>query len=335
MTKKAELEPRFAIPDSTPRSSKTTIVISGIKFYVYGLEEAVSKPGAVKPREVACLFLAHNRTRTHLVTEGIAQEILWRYGEGITGFGGTKEKPGSLPLIAATFDMRNHGQREISKPANLTWKGGNEDHAADLLSLIAGSAQDLHLLITYLPAYLPQVKITRNLVFGVSLGAHTAWRLPPLLATRSTPAAAAKIDSMALVVGSPYLTALLLSRLGIEAESLGTTIERLHEVPYERLESIMTPQQKRRWPEPVHQIATAMDAEIADNWPAGIKMLIQNGVVDPLVPDRFTRPWTSGRGVGVGERVGNVEYHVQENTGHSCTKEMVARIADWLRELLG
>jgi hypothetical protein len=53
------MEPRFSIPDSTPRSSKTPLVVSGLQIYIYGLEDLKIKEGV----EVAVLWLAHNRTR--------------------------------------------------------------------------------------------------------------------------------------------------------------------------------------------------------------------------------------------------------------------------------
>ncbi len=35
----AKMEPRFSLPDSTPRSSKRELVIGGVKTYIYGLDE--------------------------------------------------------------------------------------------------------------------------------------------------------------------------------------------------------------------------------------------------------------------------------------------------------
>lgn len=100
-------EPRFSLPPSTPKSSKTELAIGGLKIYVYGLEEAIASQTADHNGEVAVLYLAHNRTRTYLVTEGIAHEVLHRYRED-------KTKAQSVPLIAVTMNMRNHGDREVS-----------------------------------------------------------------------------------------------------------------------------------------------------------------------------------------------------------------------------
>lgn len=100
-------EPRFSLPPTTPKSSKTELAIGGLKIYVYGLEEALGSQHSDGNDEVAVLHLAHNRTRTYLVTEGIAHEVLYRYRED-------KSKSRSVPLIAVTMNMRNHGDREVS-----------------------------------------------------------------------------------------------------------------------------------------------------------------------------------------------------------------------------
>lgn len=95
------LEPRFALPPTTPRSSKTPLVVGGVQIYIYGLDE-VDK---VEGRDIAVLYLAHNRTRTYLVTEGIAHEILHRYR--------TDGRRKRVDMIAVTLNMRNHGDREV------------------------------------------------------------------------------------------------------------------------------------------------------------------------------------------------------------------------------
>ena len=111
------LEPRFSLPPTTPRSSKTSLVIGGITIYIYGLLELEQKSGV----DVAVLYLAHNRTRTYLVTQGIAHEILHRYRSD-----GRKKK---VEMIAVTMNMRNHGDREVltsstAFPSMVTYQNG-------------------------------------------------------------------------------------------------------------------------------------------------------------------------------------------------------------------
>ncbi|TQW01064.1 hypothetical protein IF1G_00995 [Cordyceps javanica] len=103
------MEPRFSLPLETPRSSKTPLVIGGVQIYVYGLEELQDYPG-----EITVLHLAHNRTRTYLVTEAIAHEILHRHRRN----GGGKSR---RPLIAVTMNMRNHGDHLCAGEPDLGW----------------------------------------------------------------------------------------------------------------------------------------------------------------------------------------------------------------------
>jgi hypothetical protein len=95
------MEPRFSLPASTPHSSKKELVIGGVKIYIYGLEELKRKSCV----EIAVLYLAHMRTRTYLVTEAIAHEVLHRYRND-----GRRKK---VEMIAVTMDMRNHGERVV------------------------------------------------------------------------------------------------------------------------------------------------------------------------------------------------------------------------------
>ncbi|OZJ02472.1 hypothetical protein BZG36_05135 [Bifiguratus adelaidae] len=303
------MEPRFSLPDSTPRSSKKEVVIGGLRVYVYGLEELTHKSDV----EVAVLYLAHNRTRTYLVTEGIAHEVLHRYR--------SDGRAGKPELIAVTFNMRNHGDREISADANKTWKDGNEAHGLDLLSLIDGSAQDFSLVLKYLPAYLPWFKKFYNVVGGISLGGHTAWRIAAL--------AGEHIHAMWVVVGCPNLTSLLLSRLGVNPACLHTSTEDLYMIPYDNLYAAMTDEQRRRWPRRLSELLGDSDRAVDEKLPAHIPLLLQHGVLDPLVPYKYTVPWVEAH-----KDTHRVELFVQENTGHSCTKEMVTRFAVWLDELL-
>lgn len=100
------LEPRFSLPPSTPLSSKTELVVGGLKVYIYGLDEVEISKSPENNGEIAVLYMAHNRTRTYRVMEDMAHEILHRYRTDTR-----KGKP--LGLIALTMNMRNHGDREV------------------------------------------------------------------------------------------------------------------------------------------------------------------------------------------------------------------------------
>ncbi|KAJ4147474.1 hypothetical protein LMH87_001988 [Akanthomyces muscarius] len=306
------LEPRFSLPRETPRSSKKSLVIGGVQIFVYGLEELQEQSG-----EVTVLYLAHNRTRTYLVTEAIAHEILHRHR--------SNSRDRQRPMIAVTMNMRNHGDREICPRANLTWTGGNENHGMDLLSTISGATHDFKLILDYLPCYLPQFTKLHNIMMGVSLGGHTAWRLPALLAP-------GQLSGIIIVVGCPSLTSLLLERLDFDASSVGLEASQLHEASYDMLEAHMTAEQRRRWPRSLANLVRQADLEIEYKFPMDVPMILCNGKYDRLVPAVHTASWLERRQRRQcgGDAAADTELFVQDNTGHSCTKKMVAKIADWI-----
>jgi hypothetical protein len=198
----------------------------------------------------------------------------------------------------------------------------------DLLSTISASAQDFKLILDYLPTYFPQFTHFHNVMLGVSLGGHTAYRLASLLSPN-------QIQGFCIVVGCPSLGSLLLSRLGIDASALGTTTSELGSVSYERLETVMTKEQRRRWPRALAEIIFDSDRAVYEMFPVDVPLLICNGKQDPLVPTFFTGKWLEKRRENklVPGEEGNVKFFVQDNTGHSCTKEMVAMIADWIMSM--
>ncbi|CRG87186.1 hypothetical protein PISL3812_04203 [Talaromyces islandicus] len=315
------LEPRFSLPPSTPLSSKTELAIGGLKIYIYGLDEVHHSKSLDNNGEIAVLYMAHNRTRTYRVMEDMAHEILHRYRTDTR-----KGRP--MGLIAVTMNMRNHGDREVFPPANKTWKDGNENHAMDLTSMISGSAQDFKLVVDYLPCYLPQFSRFYNIMAGVSLGGHTAWRIASL-------AAPGQFHAYAMVVGCPQLTPLLLSRLGIDQSAVGPEDMQHDTLKYDDLELIMTPEQRRRWPRSLAEMIYRDDRKVTYQFPTNVPLLLCNGVHDTLVPAKYTASWLEERRRR--EAPGSeqdVTFYVQENTGHSCTKEMVAMMAGWLRDIL-
>jgi hypothetical protein len=195
----------------------------------------------------------------------------------------------------------------------------------DLHSLITGSAQDFVLILEYLPSYLPQFTHFHNIMTGISLGGHTAYRIASL--------AVNKFEGFAIVVGCPTLTSLLLNRLGISSAAFGGTD--LVDVRYDKLEKIMNEEQKRRWPKALAESIRQGDEIVYEEFPVKVPLLLCNGKHDPLVPAFYTGSWLEKRRENIlsPEEQKNVNFFVQENTGHSCTKEMVAMIASWLGDL--
>lgn len=186
----------------------------------------------------------------------------------------------------------------------------------DLISMISGAAQDFKLVVDYLPCYLPQFTRFYNIMVGVSLGAHTAWRIASL-------AFPGQFHAYAMVVGCPNLTELLLSRLGLDPEANKQNIDNLYQH--------MTLEHQRRWPRSLAEIVRRDDRKVADEFPTDVPLLLCNGLHDKLVPAKYTAAWVEERRRKSDQ---HVTFFVQENTGHSCTKEMVAMIAVWLRDIL-
>lgn len=159
---------------------------------------------------------------------------------------------------------------------------------------------------------------------GISLGGHTAYRLASL--------APGQIAAYAIVVGCPSLETLLLSRLGIDFAALGTTVADIGGVPYDKLEEVMNIEQRRRWPKVLAKLMREGDRKAYEKFPTDVPVLLCNGRQDSLVPQFHTASWLEkrredGRYLGREEKL---EFFVQDNTGHSCTKEMVAMIAAWI-----
>ncbi|KAJ5672757.1 hypothetical protein N7507_001884 [Penicillium longicatenatum] len=291
------------------------MAIGGLRIYVYGLEEVNASQSSEQTGEVAVLYMAHNRTRTYRVMEDMAHEILHRYRTD-------KRQGGSVGLIAVTMNMRNHGDREVDPHANKTWKNGNETHAMDLVSMISGSAQDFKLVLDYLPTYLTQFTRFYNVMFGVSLGGHTAWRIASLTSP-------GQFYAYSMVVGCPSLSTLLLGRLGIDPTIGNSPGEPFN---YEKLRQAMNPQQQKRWPRALAEMVVRDDHQVTDEFPH-VPLLLCNGKFDKLVPAKYTAAWVEERQRRSGGKQ-DITFFVQDNTGHSCTKEMVAMTAEWLRDIL-
>jgi len=197
----------------------------------------------------------------------------------------------------------------------------------DLLSTISGSAQDFKLILDYLPSYFPQFTRFHNIITGISLGGHTAYRTASL--------ASGKFEGFAIVVGCPTLAPLLLNRLGIDPKVFGSTASELGGVSYDELKKVMNTQQRRRWPRALAELIREGDKKAYEEFPTDVPLLLCNGKEDPLVPAFYTASWLERRREVVSSPCGgeNVQFFVQENTGHSCTKEMVAMIAAWVGDL--
>jgi len=126
-------------PNSPPTVSKKTFTISGILTTVHGLEALPAE--AIN---VTCLWLLHPRLQTQTCMEPVAASAItdWNHQPIAAESAGH-----TIGLIAASFDQRNHGSREVNKLANETWRSGNESHAQDMLGIYRSSGAPVFLLI--------------------------------------------------------------------------------------------------------------------------------------------------------------------------------------------
>jgi pimeloyl-ACP methyl ester carboxylesterase len=194
----------------------------------------------------------------------------------------------------------------------------NDQPRIDLLSMISGSAQDFKLVLDYLPAYLPEGAQLYNIMGGISLGGHTAWRMAAL--------APGQFHAFLMIVGSPNLKTLLLSRLGLHSTD-GSPLD-YDSMTYEEIRGLMKPRQQRMWPRTLDKLVGEGDREVREGFPTDVPILLCNGKFDKLVPAKYTASWVETR-----KESKNIEFFVQENTGHSCTKEMVIMVARWLGDM--
>lgn len=105
-----------------------------------------------KPHEIPVnvMYLIYHRGAGHSYTDAVGERIVDEYS-----------KDAKVPMIAVTFDIPNHGEREVSEMANAACKDGNEPHALDMIICIEFSINDIKLVMDLLPIYL-------------NLGAHLA-----------------------------------------------------------------------------------------------------------------------------------------------------------------
>ncbi|KAK5049344.1 hypothetical protein LTR84_004273 [Exophiala bonariae] len=154
--------------------SAVEVHIAGILVTVFGLSEL---PPASESASVSALWLLHPRLQTKACMAPFAAHLITEWNtHRSNNISGTK----SRGLIAISFDQRNHGSRLASPLANEAWRGGNENHALDMYSSYAGTAQDTSLLLDYLPGYIfpdSTRTIDHNVVLGISLGGHAAWHV--------------------------------------------------------------------------------------------------------------------------------------------------------------
>ncbi|ANB13126.1 hypothetical protein AWJ20_1407 [Sugiyamaella lignohabitans] len=312
----------------------TVLRIGGIAVYVYGLDR-IGNVSSIKT--LNAVYVLHPRLGDYTYSEALALAWLDSYYEFSTD--------NKAPLIAVTFDNRNHGKRVIDPVGNESWaissepnKIYNELHAQDMCSSIDGSVLDTSLVIDYLPSVLPfkvQSPI-RNVIAGVSLGGHMAWRVAHLLGPD-------KVYAILPIIGSPNLSILLLERLYFQV---------LHKTPdfdfsppwqttvadnvYHQLVSSSEygSQVETLLPRPLFNLVSRQDYELERHFPVPIKVFMLCGRDDPLVPAKYTEKWVASRALQDHRRPLDLKLYIQPNTGHVCTPEMTRQAGLWIKSIL-
>lgn len=302
--------------------SKEEYVIGGVSTYVYNaniLEDYVKN---FKPDErhhldinINVLILIHHREGDYTYTEAIGKVILDEFA-----------KLNSAPLIAVTFDGRNHGARTVDKFRNSSWDEGNDAHGADMISCIRGNDYDVKLCIDFLPSYLNlekyinatckehEVKIRYNhILSGYSVGGHSVIRIAnryPELISIINPN-----------VGCSDLSSLLVNRL------LGTANYNHKYCYYNYDELGLTDEQKLKYPESLHRLVSAEDASILNDFPfEKIKMFATFYKDDPLVPSKISELWIN---MYLNSNSDSAAYY-EDGVVHDITPTMIIQFATWL-----
>ncbi|KAK8844090.1 hypothetical protein IAR55_006884 [Kwoniella newhampshirensis] len=205
-------------------------------------------------------------------------------------------------LIVVTLDQRNHGDRIKDRKANLSFDE-NPRHLVDMAATTTGGYHDVKLIIDFLAPYLfpsGEKVIEEFVAAGISLGGYVTW-----LTLRDEPRVTTGIN----IVGLPF--------------------ESLHRVLGPRAESFGLQFQPPTYPTTVKPI---LEPAVDLSSYKGKRILTMHGKDDPLVPfargkEDIERIKQSVEGEG-GD--GKVEVWLQDDTGHTCTVEMVKKTADWI-----
>lgn len=276
---------------------------------VYGLENIEENTD-----NLIVLYLAHTRLGDYKVTEKLALKIL----ESI-------KKKNKNNVIAVTFDLWNHGSRMGHIIHNKDWKEGNENHGNDMLKLMNTSVDDFLTISNNLLSKLNlnnsnnNISVS-NIVIGISLGGHIAWRL------------ASKIQStigLVSIIGSPFLQPLLTDRLHIQ---------RYSDLPKDKFNPT-SDENIKEWNVELDSIFKSGDNDtmnlllpprpIEDNNNKRLKIGITCGSQDELVPLQYSEHWIDLNK----DYKEEVELFVDE-CGHECSESMVQFCINFVEKLI-
>jgi hypothetical protein len=294
---------------------------------------------AARGRPVAVAFLLHGRLGESEALDGTAAALVRRCSP-------LQHKP-LRDLVVVTLDHRNHGHRrvrDLAKHVSLTsspslprdsqlmivtpvcvcsesWRAGNETHAQDMFSIQYGTAQDVSLLVSLLPAYLPAaLRVELWACVGVSLGGHSTW-----LALLHDPRIAVGVP----IIGCCDYLSLMRNRLRGSDEAINEETEAERKYLPDGLKSALRLLDAGGMGEPaVQRLKTR-------------KLLVLCGSDDRLVPYHCSQPFIERLQRAMADELeaaadhlhhqsGVCEVVVETGKGHELTDSMVTAAGDWL-----
>lgn len=287
--------------------------IGGIPIKVYNVESVTNHVKNHSGDEILInvLYLLHQRDGDSSYTDAIATHVLDHF-----------TKNTSAPLIAVTFDLRNHGGRIVDSARNASWAEGNRSHAADMVSCIDGNVADLKNIVDFLPSYLNLESLVNtedvsirysNIVSGYSMGAHTAIRFASRFPNHVT--------MINPTIGCSDMTSLLVNRLRGSSE--------FHKkwFYYTYSELGLSAEEKTLYPEALHNTISRDDTEVFERFPfSGVRMFASFYSDDPLVPSRISTSWADLYVLNNPDS----EVYTEEGAVHNITPAMISNFAAYL-----
>lgn len=311
------------------RFDKTEVQIGGIPVKVYNLKQLEAYLQKITPTTsdqgvteipINILYLLHGRESKYQATEECGYHMVDRF---YAKKNGTVE----VPLVFITFDLPNHGERNINKVLNLAWDEGNSKHAADMIALIDNSVVELKFIMEQLPFhlnfdhYIPldlDYKLQfKNILSGYSLGAHITFRFAIKYPEN--------VDIINPTIGCTELSSLLIERL-LSVKPTG--IKRFLQ-EYEELD--LNDSQALAYPKSLHKYVSSVDDAIFNDFPfEKVNMFASFGETDQLVPLSYSKLFCELYNV----QNPNTGIFVQPQVGHKVTVEMLDNFVDWLTNLI-
>lgn len=285
-----------------PQLSKRTFNIGGLPVNVFGLDELSHSPSraTAPPAPNICLAIhMHGRGGSADNEEELVRHLWDRVRRS-----GHERGIATREFLIANFDARNHGHRMTSEKGQKGWKQGNEQHAQDLYAMIVGMAQDVTLLIDFLPSYMfphDDRNITHFVVTGKSLGGHATWHVLAKEPRITVGVPFISCPSYSVLIADRARTSFVTNGPPHVPASLSSLIARI---------------------DPASQPYDSFDANVNPFW--GKRICMCSGEADKLVPwrcaEHFVRGLVTGEPRGQRGEMNNFRMVLLPGVGHTVTE---------------